>query len=96
MTKEEAKIVLLEQELVQAYHTISFLHNCLTHKASYGYPEQTLKRLEDIKELVNIPKGCAHGGPTLGCKSCTDSLVRWRVRKEAQEVLGIHKEQGEW
>lgn len=30
MSPEQAKIVLLEDVLIQSYHTISFMHNCLT------------------------------------------------------------------
>jgi len=91
MTKDEARIFLLEEALIQSRHTIHFLHMCLTPGAgySYGYPEQTLQRLEAIDALVTIPKGCYHSGPRPGreCASCEETLNRHIKRTEANEVL---------
>lgn len=89
MTKEEARIFLLEEALIQSRHTIYFLHMCLTPGAgySYGYPEQTLQRLAAIDALVEIPKGCAHSRTVENCEGCTDRNNRFMKRHEAKEAL---------
>ena len=112
MTPEEAKIILLENALIEAHHTISFLHGCLTqpsepipakppYKAgehgfrgySYEYPEQTLRELDRIAALVEIPVGCHHSyyAPDRGiaCNNCVDSRDRHRKLVEAKGVLSI-------
>lgn len=96
MTRDEARIFLLEEALIQSRHTIYFLHMCLTPGSgySYTYPEQTLQQLAAIDALVDIPKGCAHGGPRPGreCAACEDTLNRHIKRIEANEVLKNDKE----
>lgn len=96
MTKDEARIVLLEKELTQAHHTISFLHGCLTYPSSehrsggysYGYPEQTLSHLSDIEKLVNPDHGmCMHSIHQDDCEHCQNRLERWRKEAEALRVL---------
>lgn len=48
----EDQIFILQQELQQAVWTVKFLHDCLTKPETtmYGYPEQTLKHLENWKK----------------------------------------------
>ena len=73
MTTEEAKIILLEAQLRQAYHTITFLHGCLTSDGyKYSYPEQTLHRLKGIEKLLDIinlgsNQYCFHSGHNEDC-----------------------------
>jgi hypothetical protein len=63
MTKEEAKIIVLEDALRQAQSTVEFMHGCLTYPYEnhpdggyyYAYPEHTLKHLEEWKNLA--PRG---------------------------------------
>jgi hypothetical protein len=68
MTLEEARTVLLERELDQAAHTISFLHGCLTDdRYQYAYPEQTALHLKRIRALVPEGRLCVHSCMTDGC-----------------------------
>lgn len=48
MTKQQAKIILLESYLIDAQYTVEFLHNCLTNKKlyKYKYPKETLDSLK--------------------------------------------------
>lgn len=89
MTKEEAKIILLEQELVQAYHTINFMHGCLINPTGYkySYPNQTTKELNEIKKLVNIPRGCPHSLTSPTCESCQERNKRHQERTDALKLL---------
>ena len=81
MSPEQAKIALLEDALIQSYHTISFMHHCLTDCKNppangayvYTYPEQTIEQLTKIQNLVKIPKGCIHGRRNADCPNCVDS-----------------------
>lgn len=88
MTKQEARIILLEKELIQSYHTITFLDQCLKGEAKYAYPEMTVGRLRTIARLVGpIKRGCIHSNFHADCQECID-LLAWRSRVyEAQECL---------
>lgn len=88
MTSEEARIVLLEDALNQAAHTISFLHGCLTDDLyQYAYPDQTLRGLSDIRELVPEHSMCVHSNTSPGCSSCKDRVDRFRLLDQARRVL---------
>ena len=88
MTTDEARLILMEDALVQSYHTISFLHGCLTSPGfSYDYPEQTLQRLKRITDLVGIPKTCFHSRKHDECESCRESVERRSKVSQAQSVL---------
>lgn len=77
MTPEQARIVLLEDALIQSHHTIEFLHECLTSDGfSYDYPEQTVSRMAAIKALVDIPKGCHHSKHSFDCDECRARMLR--------------------
>lgn len=91
MTKDEARIVLLEQALVQAQHTVEFLHSCLTlpEHYKYSYPDQTTREMGEWKKLVPPPEMCVHSGHQDGCKGCDNHRVIVRQRVKAKEVLGI-------
>lgn len=96
MTNEEAKIIILEEELIQSYHTIYFLHGCLVDTEDkdpeghrYDYPIQTLKHLDDIKNIVDIPKGCCHSYINENCESCKKNHERRIKLFSARCVLGI-------
>jgi len=91
MTKEEARIVLLEQALSQAICTIRFLDGCLREPGmyKYGYPDQTERHLDEMLELVGEPQLCFHSMDVLDCPSCQDRVKRFRDRDEAEKVLGI-------
>ncbi len=90
MTKEEAKIVILEDELVQAIHMIEFLDNCLLHPEGwkYAYPEQTERQLERLHTIVHVPAGCYHSGHEENCSACKEiRAIQDKVHK-AKKVLG--------
>ena len=71
----------LEAELVQCYHTIQFMHGCLTDKHyKYEYPEHTQQHLDDIKKLVDIPKLCHHSIHEPTCEACVRTL-KWRIQR---------------
>jgi hypothetical protein len=77
MTLED-RVFLLEDALIQAQHTVQFLHGCLVNPSkggldggfSYEYPEHTAQRLEDWAKLVPLPPMCPHSRYEEGCKSC--------------------------
>lgn len=91
LTNEE-KLFLLEDALVQAQHTVQFLHNCLSHPAVkdegqggflgyvYVYPEQTLQHLKEWEKLAPIPLLCCHSRQMPGCEACKEAHIR-RVRR---------------
>ena len=88
MTKDEARIFILEQALIQSYHTISFMHGCLTSDGyKYAYPDQTIDRLNAIEKLVDITYGCPHSARKMDCDECRKAIERNRKFHEAQEVL---------
>ena len=87
MNKDEAKIVLLEDSLEQSYYTIRFLHECLTNEATYGYPVQTLDRLEKIAVLINLHEYCYHSFYNKGCPGCEEHLAWSKQKNEARKVL---------
>jgi len=92
MTHEEARIVLLEAAMIQSYHTISFLHGCLTSPGfSYDYPEQTSERLKRITDLVKIPKSCFHSRKHEGCEACVASIDRQQKVSQARACLAINQ-----
>lgn len=89
MTREEARIVLLEAALIQSAHTIEFMHGCLTDDSyHYSYPDQTEQRLEAIRKLVAIPESCFHSRmQPETCERCARSLERRSLRIEAEAVM---------
>lgn len=91
MTKEEARAIMIEQELDQARNTISFMHGCLTREDhSYAYPEQTIKHLENIDALLGPTEHyCVHSIHKPDCESCQRHIEWMSLRHEAREVLGI-------
>jgi hypothetical protein len=97
MTREEARIFLLEKALIQSHHTIKFLHGCLIdpigHK--YAYPDQTMDRLKAIEELVTIPSGCCHSMTKPECPSCIESVRSSAFRSKALEFFPELKKEWE-
>lgn len=91
MIKEKARIVLLEDALVQAQNTVTFLHECLTDPKAYRYvyPDQTRKHLKKWNSLVPIPDSCFHSGPVKECFLCKQSSMRRRKVAEAKATLQI-------
>ncbi len=92
MTHDEARIILLEDALIQAYHTMGFLYCCLEEGCKHAYPEQTLDRLKHIEGLVTIPGDeliCPHSFPSPGCKGCEDAKRRMDRHYEARKILGL-------
>ncbi|RJQ27064.1 hypothetical protein C4577_01960 [Candidatus Parcubacteria bacterium] len=95
MTKEEARIILLEDALRQAQHTVEFLHNCLLYPSdhhmnggyNYAYPEQTLKHLEDWNKLAPKEIFCNHSRYEESCKSCVDRVNEYKRLIEAKEII---------
>lgn len=75
---DEEKIFVLKDALVQAQRTVEFLHNCLVNPDngemkggySYGYPEQTLRLMEDWAKLAPPNPLCHHSIKKPGCEAC--------------------------
>jgi hypothetical protein len=90
VTREEARIVLLEAVLDQAVHLIEFLHGCLTSDDiyEYAYPEQTLAKVASARELVPERPVCVHGRRDPGCASCVFHVAERGRQAEARAVLG--------
>lgn len=89
MTPQEARIIVLENALRQAYHTTSFLHGCLTKKKvyKYSYPEQTEKHLKNWESLVDTDIGCLHSYQKENCESCAKRLDHSIKLNEANMIL---------
>lgn len=89
MTKDQARIVLLEQALAQAISTIEFLDGCLlSPNYHYSYPEQTQDRLREFLALVPQSSNfCVHSGFVPNCSSCQKRISNWNKRDEALKVL---------
>lgn len=94
MTPEQARIVLLEKALEQAYNKIGFMHGCLTDPKmhSYAYPEQTVSFLSEVERLIKIREYCVHSRFEYGCESCKAGSVRREMIREAKKVLGDENE----
>ncbi len=88
MTKEEAKIILLEQALFQAILTIEFLDSCLlSPNFYYSHPEQTQDLLKEFKKLVKKKELCIHSEFVPDCKSCNQRIEERNKREEALKIL---------
>jgi len=88
MTKEEAKIFILESAIEECHHTISFLHGCLTDSGfTYAYPDQTTSTLEYLEKLVPFKKLCFHSYDHGGCEACKERVEFFTKRAEALKVL---------
>jgi hypothetical protein len=93
MTREEARIVLLERELDEAVHTIEFLHGCLTGEGfTYAYPEHTAQTIERMRAFVPGRPMCIHSVTTADCDSCVDRNRHFALWAEAEQALGLHRE----
>ena len=88
MTPEQAKIVILEDALIQAHHTVSFLHGCLTNeKFRYYHPEQTYRSLHAWSQIVSIPEVCVHSVYKEDCKSCQSAFLRHKLLCQAKGLI---------
>ncbi len=77
MKKDQARIIILEDALIEAQHLVEFLHGCLTNPHyKYSYPDQTIRRLEKWNKLVPLPDLCVHSITKKGCKACVDRNER--------------------
>lgn len=63
MTPEQARIIILENALVQAIHTIEFLHGCLM-QPSYEEVVRVAVAAKQVADALSIQR---HGGPTTTC-----------------------------
>jgi hypothetical protein len=89
MNREAARIVILEDALIQAQHTVEFLHACLTESNyKYAYPEQTVKHLKRWRALIEPPEGCGHSVTQADCSHCQARGEHWRQLAEARRVSG--------
>lgn len=90
MSNEQARIILLEDQLDNATHLIEFLHGCLTdERFQYAYPDETQRRVEAIRELVPSRPGCVHSRLVTDCAACVDRTNRQTRRYWAREALGL-------
>lgn len=88
MTYEEARIILLEDALRQAQHTVRFLHDCLidAKRHKYAYPNQTIQSLDEWYKLLPSIEGCHHSGYHEDCSSC---VIHRKLRKQLQEANNV-------
>lgn len=90
MSRDKARIVMLESCLEQAVNNIEFLQSCLTDgRFADRYPQHRASFLKDAKKLLPELSYCVHSRREPGCPSCAkaqDDLVRLR---EAKAVLGL-------
>lgn len=85
--KPKALAILSEHLLHEAGWTIEFLHSCLTGGAKYAYPDQTLRTLQEIRELAPPPKLCHHSGFEPQCSSCRERGPYLKARQWAKERM---------
>jgi hypothetical protein len=91
MTKHEARIVVLEDALIQAQHTVQFLHDCLTKTAGQGKSYEQ----PDIQEA--FPNLGACGGWQYAYPEHTlRRLEEWQklVPVPAEKCFHSHKQEG--
>lgn len=89
MTTDEAKIIVLSNELQIAKNKIEFLHNCLTNPKHYRYafPDSTEKFLQSAFRLLSEQSYCVHSITKQDCESCQDSLKQQQILQEAKTIL---------
>ena len=89
MTKLEARIILLEEAVLQAQSTVRFLHDCLTDPEhnKYMYPEQTEKHLNNWMHLVEPHHLCPHSVRKMDCGCCDTREKLHAQREQAKKVL---------
>lgn len=96
MTREEARILVLEYALSEACATIEFLHNCLTKPHAtdkhsgyvYRYPYQTVTQLGRLRPLLPpAPPTCVHSNSDPDCASCQWHTQHTARLVEAQRIL---------
>lgn len=97
MNRDEARIVLLEQALDQAIHTIEFMHGCLTEEGYvYAYPEQTEVKLAKFRKLVSIGPMCVHSFDArkrgIECAGCEAREKYFLARAEAERILNEYSQ----
>ena len=86
MTKDEAKIVLLENLLQKTYHTIDFLDQCLAGEATYTYPEQTKQTLSSISNMITLLEACPHSVHHTECEACRQHAIYYAKLIDAKET----------
>lgn len=85
LTLEQARIILLEQQLDQSAKTIEFMHGCLTSEHyDYAYSDQTIKQLEAIRKLVPESPVCFHSMSVKDCESCIERVQSQQNRHQAK------------
>lgn len=89
MTEDQARIVLLTDELEEAQNLAWFLHGCLTDPGyKYGYPEQTLRLLERWRRLAPRSRACVHSFHNEDCAACAARFERRSRQLQAAHTLG--------
>lgn len=96
MTKEEARIVLLEDSLIQAQFVVEFLHNCLINSVEEGgiykyiNPERTEEFLSYWGKIVGEKREpCFHSMNDVSCEACKERVKYVKRLTEAKKVLNI-------
>lgn len=89
MTRDEARIVLLEDALDQARSAIEFMDGCLTEPNLYLYehPEQTVRKVNEIGKLVPRRRTCIHSRLHEGCLACLCLGRRRELHAQALRVM---------
>ena len=90
MTPDQARIVLLEDALVDAQHLVEFLHGCLMDtNYSYAYPQHTQERLDEWRALAKPLRGCPHSFHRADCPACREHAAWLKRHHEARRVLKL-------
>lgn len=79
MTRQEARMILLEDALEHAVGQVEFLHGCLTDPEGYNYlyPWMSDNIIKEARKLVSSAHApCVHSRITKGCESCIDGQIR--------------------
>jgi hypothetical protein len=87
-SKEEAKIIVLENLLRRAICKIEFLHGCLTRDDyKYAYPKMTLDFLEEANPFAPKLQGCYHSIRRSTCPACAEGDAYREKLAKAKEML---------
>lgn len=99
MTQEQAKIVMLHNQLESSHRVIDFLYNCLQNPETYHYkyPKHILEHLKDIENTLKITglpinvsnDNCCHSVFQADCLSCDELQKSFSMIDSAKKVLQI-------
>lgn len=90
----EAENVVLREALIQAQHTVRFLHDALKDACKrypsvliFRHPQHILAKLEYWASLQPLPNTCQHSVTQVDCLGCQERVDRRRHHTEALDLL---------